>query len=57
MKNLLRQCQICTRFNGRPYGAPESPPMPPFHTEECPPFSYVEVDYAGALYIKEAGEI
>ena len=29
--------------------------MPLFRVEECPPFSYIGVDYAGPLYIKEAG--
>ena len=53
VKRLLRQCTICTRFNGRAYSAPESPPMPEFRVRECAPFSYIGLDYAGPLYVKE----
>ena len=50
VKKLLRQCTICAQFNGRAYSAPESPPMP---VQECAPFSYVGLDYAGPLYDKD----
>ena len=41
-----------TADNGRAYSAPESPRMPEFRVQECVPFSYVGLDYAGPLYVK-----
>ena len=52
MKKLLRQCTICAQFNRRAYSVPESPPMPEFRVQECVPFSYVGLNYAGPLYVK-----
>ena len=56
MKKILHQCVICNRHNGRPYDAPETPPLPHCRVGECPPFSSVGVDYAGPLYVKGTGD-
>ena len=48
----LRQCTICTQFNGRAYSSPESPPMPQFRIQECAQFS-VGLDNAGPVYVKD----
>ena len=53
VKKLLRQCTICARFNGRACSAPVSPPMQEFRVQECAPFFYVGLDYAGPLYVKD----
>ena len=37
---------------GRPYRAPESPPLPKVRVTEAPPFTITGVDFTGALYVK-----
>ena len=49
VKKLLPQYTICARFNGQAYSAPS---MSVFRVQECAPFSYVGLDYAGPLYVK-----
>ena len=41
LRKVLRRCTVCTRFNARPFKAPEAPPLPQFHVQEYPPFSCV----------------
>eukprot|EP00731_Ephydatia_muelleri_P009492 Em0005g78a len=55
VRKVLRQCVRCMRYNGRPYSAPNPPPLPHFRVNASPPFSSIGVDYAGPLYIKGAG--
>ena len=55
VRKVLRQCVRCMRYNGRPYSAPNPPPLPHFWVNASPPFSSIGVDYAGPLYIKGAG--
>ena len=52
VKNIIRQCHICRRHEGRPYSAPRPPPLPVFRVEEASPFTFTGVDFAGPLYIK-----
>ena len=51
LRKLLRHFTVCTRFNARPFKAPEAPPPPQFRVQEYPPFSCVGVDYAGPLFV------
>ena len=37
---------------GRPYKAPESPPLPKVRVTEAPPFTITGVDFTGALYVR-----
>lgn len=37
---------------GKPYVAPESPPLPKVRVTESPPFTITGVDFTGALYVK-----
>jgi len=52
VKKLLYKCVICRKLEGRPYQAPQSPPLPEFRVKECLPFAYTGVDFAGPLYVK-----
>ena len=54
VRSVLRTCVKCTRVIGRPYRAPDPPPLPIVRVEECPPFSVTGVDFTGALYVKNA---
>ncbi|XP_053390070.1 uncharacterized protein LOC128552995 [Mercenaria mercenaria] len=38
-KSVLRKCVICRRVTGRPYTAPDTPPLPKIRVKESPPFS------------------
>ncbi|XP_060559098.1 uncharacterized protein LOC132719352 [Ruditapes philippinarum] len=53
VKSVLRRCVICRKVTGRPYTAPDPPPLPVSRVIVEPPFSVTGVDFTGALYIKE----
>ena len=52
VKQLLRKCNVCKRFEGKPYHAPQPPPLPQFRVERSPPFMHTGVDFAEPLYVK-----
>ena len=52
VKQLIRKCVVCRRFEGPPYHAPPAPPLPSFRVNEAPPFTYTAVDYAGPMYVR-----
>lgn len=54
VRQLLHGCVLCRKFDGVPYHAPPSPPLPEFRVNPEPPFTYTGVDFAGPLYIKAA---
>ena len=54
VRSLLRTCIQCTRVTGRPYAAPDPPPLPKVRVSEAPPFSVTGVDFTGALFVKNA---
>ena len=39
VKHLIRKCVICRRYEGKPYGAPNPLPLPPFRVQKAPPTS------------------
>ena len=45
--------KITSRCTGRGYKVPPQPDLPEFRLSQKPAFTYVGVDYAGPLYIKE----
>jgi hypothetical protein len=53
VRQILRRCTLCKRFEGQPYSAPPPPPLPSFRVEEAPPFTHTGVDFAGPLYVKK----
>ncbi|XP_053406534.1 uncharacterized protein LOC123530253 [Mercenaria mercenaria] len=52
VRSVLRTCVICTRVIGKPYRAPDPPPLPKIRVEEAPPFSVTGVDFTGVLYVR-----
>lgn len=52
VKQLIRKCVTCRRFEAQPYRVPPPPPLPPFRVQEEPPFTFTGVDFAGPIYIK-----
>ena len=52
VRRLLRHCLPCRKQMGKPYVAPESPPLPKVRVTESPPFTITGVDFTGALYVK-----
>jgi len=41
---------------GKPYRAPDPPPLPKVRVTESPPFTIMGVDFTGALYAKTEGQ-
>ena len=56
VRKLLRRCVICNKLKGKPFRAPDPPPLPKVRVTESPPFTVTGVDFTGALYIKDRGE-
>ena len=55
VRKLLRRCVTCNKLMGKPFRAPDPPPLPKVHVSESPPFAVTGVDFTGALYIKDRG--
>lgn len=53
MKKIISRCTVCRRYEGRGFKVPPQPDLPEFRLSQKPAFTYVGVDYAGPLYIKE----
>ena len=41
VRKLLHQCVTCNKLLGKPYRAPNPPPLPKVRVTECPPFSHM----------------
>ncbi|XP_028397211.1 uncharacterized protein LOC114521021 [Dendronephthya gigantea] len=52
VRKLLGRCSICRRFEGKPYQAPPTPPLPEFRMKEAPPFTATGVDFLGPMYVR-----
>ena len=50
VKNLMRNCFKCKKYNARPYSYPDSPNLPSVRLRSDIPFSGVGIDYLGPLY-------
>lgn len=55
VKQILHQCHVCHKHEGKPSRVPPPPPLPAFQVQEAPPFTSTGVDFAGALFVKNAG--
>ena len=55
VRKQLRLCVICNKLSGKPYRAPDPPPLPKIRVEESKPFAITGVDFTGALYVKAMG--
>ena len=56
IRTLLRKCVTCRKLAGRPYTAPDPPPLVKGHVEQSIPFEVTGVDFIGALYVRGEGE-
>ena len=54
VKTQLRQCVVCNRLMGKPYQAPDPPPLPRVRVQASQPFSITGVDFTGALYVRDS---
>ena len=52
IRKLLRRCLTCNKLMGKPYSAPDPPPLPKDRVTKSPPFTITGVDFTSALYIK-----
>ena len=52
IKKLLRHCVTCRKVNGKPYKAPDPPPLPKTRLVDSHPFTVTGVDFTGAIYLK-----
>ena len=52
IKKLLRHCVTCRKVNGKPYKAPDPPPLPTIRLVDSHPFTVTGVDFTRALYVK-----
>ena len=51
MRSLLRKCVTCKKVAGKPYAAPDPPPLIKDRLNASRPFEVTGVDYTGALYV------
>ena len=51
MRSLISKCVICKRVAGKPYAAPDPPPLVKDRVNATCPFEITGVDFTGALYI------
>ena len=52
MKNFVRRCVICRKFEGTPYSLPPQADLSSDRVSEEPPFTHVGLDFAGPLFIE-----
>ena len=52
VRSIIDKCVICRRIEGPPYKGKQPPPLPEFRVSQSRPFQFVEVDFAGPLYVK-----
>ncbi|XP_057308167.1 uncharacterized protein LOC130646050 [Hydractinia symbiolongicarpus] len=56
VRNVLRRCVICRRFQGRTMTSPESPDLPVFRVDHLTQaFATTGLDYAGPLFVRIHG--
>jgi hypothetical protein len=54
VKEGLRKCVTCTRYQGRPVRAPASPDLPHFRVDHLAhAFQFTGLDFAGPLFVKD----
>ena len=55
VRSLLRKCVVCQKVVGKPYKAPDPPPLIKARIQETDPFDVTGVDFTGALYVRGKG--
>ena len=54
VRSLLKKCVTSRKVSGRPYPAPDAPPLPKSRTICSKPFSVTGVDFTGALFVRSS---
>ena len=52
IQGLLKKCVTCGKVMGKPYRAPDPPPLPKIRVQDATPFTVTGVDFTGALHIR-----
>ena len=52
VRKIIHKCLICKQFEGKPYKYPEATDLPKFRLTKDFPFTYIGLDYAGPVYVK-----
>ncbi|XP_052233274.1 uncharacterized protein LOC127846138 [Dreissena polymorpha] len=52
VQQVIKKCVPCRRVVGKPYSAPDPPPLPAMRVEEADPFTVTGVDFSGALQVR-----
>ena len=52
VKEMNKKCRSCTRVQANAYSVPPVAALPEFRVQTVPPFTNLEVDFAGPLYFK-----
>lgn len=52
VQHVLKKCVPCRKVIGKPYSAPDPPPLPAVRVEEADPFTVTGVDFSGALQVR-----
>ena len=52
VKKIIHECSACKGCEGKPYSYPEEPPLPKQRVRRNHVFSYIHVNYAGPIYVK-----
>ena len=53
VKQIIRKCVICRRYEGTPYRSQPSSDLPSERVSEDPPFTHVGLDFTGPLFIAD----
>ena len=57
VKNILRKCVICNKFNSRTLLPPPTPALPKYRvSNDVPFFEVAGIDYAGPVFVKNIQE-
>ncbi|XP_057312268.1 uncharacterized protein LOC130653769 [Hydractinia symbiolongicarpus] len=52
VRNFIRTCQKCRRYENKPYPYPDPPSLPKSRLQDNMSFEVVGIDYAGPLFVK-----
>ena len=55
IRSLLRKCVTCKKLAGKPYSAPDPPPLVKARVQQSMPFEVTGIDFSGALYVRGIG--
>ena len=52
VRKIIKVCRVCKYHEGKAYSYPPEPPLPASRVSLQPAFTYVGLDYAGPIYLK-----